>query len=527
MASMTATFRKPSIELHHLDSTGYEFPVDKKRMSYPPQGPGHSRKTSRKVNGALNQVNGFTNGVSRAANPSRPGRSKLQRTPPDELHDLICVGFGPASLAIAVALHDTLASSDHSSKLHQRPPKVAFLEKQAQFAWHSGMLLPGAKMQISFIKDLATLRDPRSEFTFLNYLHRQQRLVQFTNLGTFLPTRLEYEDYMRWCAAWFDDVVSYGQEVLEVVPEKTQAASNTVDRFAVRSRDSRTGEVSVKRARHVVIAVGGKPFIPRTLPQNHPRVLHSSNYSTALPALLNDHSKPYRIAVLGNGQSAAEIFDNLHGQYPNATTSLLIKGTALRPSDDSPFVNEIFDPDRVNDVFDQPDATRKASLTEDRSTNYGVVRLELLEKIYGDLYTQRLRHANEEEWQHRILPHRVVDSIEDSFLDDRILLKVRDSGSSGQKGKNTPLEETMEVDAILVATGYARNAHEEMLESLEHLRPGQDKSSNEWKVARNYRVELDHEKVSTNAGIWLQGCNESTHGVSLASSTPNTAPNRY
>lgn len=33
---------------------------------------------------------------------------RLRSTPQDELHDLLCVGFGPASLAIAIALHDAL-----------------------------------------------------------------------------------------------------------------------------------------------------------------------------------------------------------------------------------------------------------------------------------------------------------------------------------------------------------------------------------------------------------------------------------
>ncbi len=86
---------------------------------------------------------------------------KLLESPDvDAVQDLICVGFGPASLAIAVALHDALEAGSLAPT-----PKVLFLEKQEHFAWHAGMLLPGAKMQISFMKDLATLRNPRSAFT--------------------------------------------------------------------------------------------------------------------------------------------------------------------------------------------------------------------------------------------------------------------------------------------------------------------------------------------------------------------------
>jgi L-ornithine N5-oxygenase len=204
-----------------------------------------------------------------------------------------------------------------------------------QFSWHSGMLLPGSKMQISFIKDLATLRDPRSEFTFLNYLKCQDRLVHFSNLGTFLPARLEFEDYMRWCARRFEHVVAYGQDVLDVAPEDSQPGSSMVTSFAVTSKDVRTGKVSARRARNVVIAVGGKPKIPPTFPQ-HPRVMHSSTYCTTLPAMLNDKSHPYHIAVLGSGQSAAEIFHDLQLRYPNSKTTLIMRDSAMRPSDDSP-----------------------------------------------------------------------------------------------------------------------------------------------------------------------------------------------
>ena len=273
----------------------------------------------------------------RSTTPS--DRSHLVPAPPEALHDLICIGFGPASLAIAIALHDALGTTSISPTLscaHENRPKVAFLERQPQFAWHDGMLLPDARMQISFVKDLATLRDPRSEFTFLNYLHRQNRLVHFLNLGTFFPLRTEYKDYMRWCANWFKDLVHYGQDVLEVVPDTVKDKTGMVGSFALTSVDVLSGQRTRWRARHVVIAVGGKPKIPDAIPQVHPRVIHSSAYLKALPHLLPNPKAHYRIAVVGGGQSAAEIFDDLHSRYPNSSTFLIIRGATLKPSDDSP-----------------------------------------------------------------------------------------------------------------------------------------------------------------------------------------------
>lgn len=251
----------------------------------------------------------------------------------DELLDLLCVGFGPASLAIAAALHDAMDPALNSNAPNPNwQPKICFVEKQKQFAWHSGMLVPGSKMQISFIKDLATLRDPRSNFTFLNYLHNKGRLIDFTNLSTFLPARLEFEDYMRWCARKFENLVAYGEEVIEVVPGQT---GSIVDFFIVRSRNVETGVVTSRKARKVVIAVGGCGKMPPEFPQD-PRIMHSSKYCTDLPALLNDDSGAYNIGVIGSGQSAAEIFHDLQQRYPNCRTTLIMRDSAMRPSDDSP-----------------------------------------------------------------------------------------------------------------------------------------------------------------------------------------------
>ncbi|KAI9803027.1 MAG: hypothetical protein M1825_002262 [Sarcosagium campestre] len=431
---------------------------------------------------------------------SAPGRSVMKKHRPGEVLDLVCVGFGPASLAIAVALEDALKSSagfERCGQNHDRIPKVAFLERQRRFAWHAGMLLPGAKMQISFIKDLATLRDPKSEFTFLNYLHRQNRLVQFTNLGTFLPLRMEYEAYLRWCAEWFDNIVNYGEEVLSIVPDEQPNQSSKVEVFKVISRNLSDDIISTLRAKHVVIAVGGKPQIPRPLPDNHPRVVHSSRYSKTVPHLFRKDEPPQHIAVVGGGQSAAEIFNDLHSRFPNTKTSLIIKGAALRPSDDSPFVNEIFDPDRVADIYNQDPVVRGEIIAADRGTNYGVVRLELLEHIYSDLYTQRLVHGNVKNWQHRILSNTLVINVED--LNDQHKLRLHFQHLPGSQRNDCPhAQDTLDVDAVFVATGYTRDAHKDMLRAVQHLKPGSSSSNPEagWTVRRDYRLDLDEDKLS-------------------------------
>jgi L-ornithine N5-oxygenase len=272
-------------------------------------------------------VNGMSNGPTRSTRHRRTPHL-LKPSNPDTVHDLLCIGFGPASLSVAVALHDALDAGTLSQS-----PSVLFLERQAQFNWHAGMLLPGAKMQISFIKDLASLRDPRSQFTFINYLHENDRLIDFINLNTFLPARTEYEDYLRWSASHFGDVVKYNSEVVSIIPVKADGPLKT---FEVTSRNTKTGQISTHLARNVLVAVGGQPSIPKCLPADSPRVIHSSQYAHTVPRLLTDSSAPCRVAVVGGGQSAAEIFNNIQTLYPNSKTYLVMRSEFLKPSDDSP-----------------------------------------------------------------------------------------------------------------------------------------------------------------------------------------------
>ena len=240
-------------------------------------------------------------------------------------HDLVCIGFGPASLAIAIALHDR--------KIRAR---VLYIERQRNFIWHAGMLLPNARMQISFLKDLATLRDPRSKFTFVNYLKSKNRLVAFTNLSTFLPLREEYNDYLAWCASHFEQDVRYGQETICVSP--TESRKGPIQSWRVVSRNVETNETSTVTARNVVVAIGGRPKIPPALSTGgfDSRIVHSSLYSTAVPKILTEAHKTHYVAIIGGGQSAAEIFNDLQSRYPKSYITLYTGASALKPSDDSP-----------------------------------------------------------------------------------------------------------------------------------------------------------------------------------------------
>jgi len=132
-------------------------------------------------------------------------RSSPARPQPDlEVLDVVGVGFGPSNLALAIAITGYNAGAGTDERL-----SVRFVERQGRFGWHRGMLIEDATMQVSFLKDLVTLRNPTSPFRFLSYLHDCDRLIDFINYGSFFPTRIEFHDYLEWAAARFEGQVDY------------------------------------------------------------------------------------------------------------------------------------------------------------------------------------------------------------------------------------------------------------------------------------------------------------------------------
>jgi lysine/ornithine N-monooxygenase len=113
---------------------------------------------------------------------------------------------------------------------------------------------------------------------------------------------------------------------------------------------------------NLVISPGGAPHLPPTISliEPHPKIIHSSSYATSIPTILSsitshrlNPSKPIRIAVIGGGQSSAEVTLDLYNRmnaipivgegYQHEVEMIIAKGS-IKPSDDSPFSNEIFDP---------------------------------------------------------------------------------------------------------------------------------------------------------------------------------------
>lgn len=404
-----------------------------------------------------------------------------QTSPSAPLKDLIGVGFGPSNLALAIALEELAQTHGHALD-------ALFIDKQTDYRWHGETLASQSELQISFLKDLVSLRNPTSPYSFVNYLHQKQRLADFINLGTFYPCRLEYNDYLRWAAEHFATQAQYGEQVVRIEPEVQQGR---VEHLRVVSQDGLGREI-VRRSRSVVVGTGGTPKIPeifRSL-KGDPRVFHHSQYLSSVAKLPCTQGKAMRVAVIGSGQSAAEAFIDLNDSYPSVKVDMILRAASLKPADDSPFVNEIFAPDYTDLVFNQPAAERGKLIEQFHNTNYSVVDLNLLERIYGILYRQKVAH----QFRHNVLCRRQVETVVAN--PDGIELTITDLATGQQQ--------THRYDAVILATGYARSSHRELLAPLAGY-------LEDFAVDRNYRVLTSPD---LQASVYLQGFCESSHGLS-------------
>ncbi len=404
-----------------------------------------------------------------------------QSSHPETIKDLIGVGFGPSNLALAIALEELAQSQGHALD-------ALFIDKQQEYRWHGETLATQSELQISFLKDLVSLRNPTSPYSFVNYLHQKKRLADFINLGTFYPCRLEYNDYLRWAAEHFATQAVYGEEILRVEPE---LLDGRIDHLRVISRSAQ-GHERLRRARSVVVGSGGTPKIPPVFApfKDDPRVFHHSQYLNSLEQLPCTQGKPMRIAIIGSGQSAAEALIDLNDSYPSVKADMILRGSALKPADDSPFVNEVFTPDYTDLVFNQPQAERAKLISEYHNTNYSVVDIDLIERIYGMLYRQKVAH----QYRHAVLCRRNIEAAVST--DKGIELTLRDLA--------TGIQQTHVYDAVILATGYERRSHRELLAPLQqHLK--------DFEVDRDYRVLASPE---LNAAVYLQGFCEASHGLS-------------
>lgn len=390
--------------------------------------------------------------------------------------DIIGVGFGPSNLALATAI------TEHNQQHPDAPIRAHFVEKRSAFDWHPGMMLPDAQMQISWLKDLATFRNPQSPFTFINYLFECGRLVDFVNMKTFFPSRLEFRDYLRWAADRVDATVSYGREVRSIGLDSTRATVH------LGSGAHAANEPAFLYAPVVVFAPGLRPVLPEGMVES-PRVFHNIHILDRLEDV--DPQRVREVVVIGSGQSAAEVLRFFHATMPNAHVHGVFGRYGMSPSDDTPFANRVFDPAAVDDWFVADPRERERQMAYHRQTNYSAVDAELIEELFGIEYGEKVTgHA-------RLHMHRTTRL--EHFVEDAhgVTVQLRNA----MTGKET----TMRPDLVVFATGFEETPIADLIDSASISAITTDHLS----VGRDYRLP-----TTTHVGVYLNGGVERTHGLS-------------
>ncbi|MFE9749566.1 lysine N(6)-hydroxylase/L-ornithine N(5)-oxygenase family protein [Saccharothrix saharensis] len=390
--------------------------------------------------------------------------------------DIVAIGAGPSNLALGVALEELAPSS-----VAQR---TLVLEQHSDVRWQRNLLLPWAESQVSFLKDLVTLRNPRSRFTFLNFLHEQGRLDEFINLSTFTPYRTEISAYLQWVADTLEHVrISYDRRCTSVEPRR--AADGSVEGWLVTTAGGDT--VS---ARDLVVGTGRDPHVPEVfagLPAE--RVVHSTGYLEGIAALPKD--EPHRVVVVGGAQSAAEMFRSVHDDLPRSRPTIVMRSIGFGHYQTSKFINELYYPSFIDEFHQAAPEARARILREMRQTNYAGLAPGLLEELYRMRYLQRLAG------QERSQVLTMVDVVGARLDGDDIVLDLRDS--------KTGTVEELRCDIVLLGTGFDPRPPRLLRALMEPL------GITEPAVDRGYRVDLG---AASSAALYLQGVNEETHGIS-------------
>lgn len=394
--------------------------------------------------------------------------------------DLIGVGFGPANISLAVALHEKKGPTWLENS-------ALFLERRRDVAWHPGMLLEGSRLQVTFLKDFALMRNPTSALTFLNYLKVRGRLDEFVNLRTLFPSRHEFDDYMKWVASHFESSVQFSSDVVEVAPYGA-CSSGSISHLAVKTLDG-----STYLSRNLVLAVGARKRTPPAFfdKLDDRRIVHSIDYLEQIDV---DLLAGKHVVIVGSGQSAAEITYDLLSRAPTSTVTAVFRDVAYRPPDESQFSGEVYFPEYVDHFHKLPSQIRTNIMRSLKGTNYSVVDPDLLHKLYKHLYDLKVQGK---ESGFRIVNHTEITNI--VCNPDTIRLECLNH--------TTSYSNYLDADIVILATGFEHKEVPDLLAQLNKFLVRNNEGG--LTILRDYRIKCTAE---LEPAIYLQGAAESTHG---------------
>ncbi len=385
-------------------------------------------------------------------------------------YDIIGIGIGPFNLGLAALSADL--------------PELTtiFFDEDPRFNWHPGLLLPTARMQVPYYADLVTLVQPQSRFSYFALLHAQKRLFRLGIHENPFPLRREYNAYCQWVATHLS-ACSFGMRCLDIGYDESK------NRYDVRIVDIKTGQTKTFHGKHIVIGTGTQSYIPSCAEEiDHPTIFHASDYLFKKDQLLGKK----RIAIIGSGQSAAEIFqDLLTGSDGGRSLSWFTRSARFFPMEYTKLTLEMASPGYI-DYFFGLDADVRFQLLREQDGLYKGINASLIADIYEILYQQSLNQV--------VLPHQLMTNCELQKIgqdgDGTIHLQLREQNQ--RKCFSHPTQ------AVILATGYQYKIPV-FLESIRNRINWTP--DGRYQVNRNYSVDGHHRVFIQNAELHTHGFN--------------------
>ncbi|QLG28944.1 lysine N(6)-hydroxylase/L-ornithine N(5)-oxygenase family protein [Halorarum halophilum] len=390
------------------------------------------------------------------------------------IHDVVGVGLGPFNLGLAAMLDGVEEDVD-----------AAFLERDAEFHWHEGMLLDGTTLEVPFLADLVTLADPTNPHSYLNYLRETGRIYEFYFYETFQVPRREYNDYLQWVAENLDSC-RFSREVTGVCWD------DECEHYVVAARNPETGERFEYRGEHLALGIGSRPQIPEQL-QGHPEedVVHTARYRYNRERVLTADS----VTVVGSGQSAAEVFqDLLQRQKANDyRLDWLTRSDGFFPMEYSKLGLQHFTPEYEQYVYDLPQEV-KDDLIPNQDLLYKGVDPDTSAEIYDLLYRRSIGDHDPDVGLFAMTDVQDIESVGEAYALDCHQWQTEESF-------------VHESEVVILGTGYERPIPG-FLEPLEDAINWDDKGR--FEVTEDHRLD-----IAVGGDVFLQNAELHTHGVGV------------
>jgi lysine N6-hydroxylase len=343
-----------------------------------------------------------------------------------------------------------------------------FFEKRDVFSWHDGQLIPDATLQVSIFKDLVTLSDPTSPFSFLSYLKDKGRIYHFINAQFSAVPRQEFRNYLEWASRRNQNVV-FGEEVVSVDFDGV---------FVLRTNRR------ILTANNVSIGIGRNAWVPAVAREH----LGLTQFHVSEFVPLGRDVAGKRVCVVGGGESGAEAFLDLISR-PSAERPRRVSWVSRRrnfyPIDDSPFTNDFYMPG-YSEYFSGLDQETRESLNRQHVLTSDGISEGTLRQIYQRIYAERFIHGNPDLVS--LYPNRNVIAV--SASDNGWSLNLYNSNHPGVLGQ-------VDVDVVVWATGFRSVAPDFLAPIADRL----EREGDEYRIDSDFAVRWDG---PSNRSIFLQ-----------------------